>query len=281
MTQKTSKPQDGNIPLILVQPVKMSWFSLALAPYRYFVDSFTPFLKIAAVYSVIFGLLAIAFGFPYLCTLSPLEANLHCSSSAILYIIYSLIRFFLISCFIVQYQKIIRGEPLVWKSLCRISKTDLKTFGVLTAFILLFIFPLLSFYILYVRVPNPDWQLELLFFAAVSTGFLVPVLAVRFYSVLAFAALGEKIPDLRLIWRKSSGNLPKILFSIFLMLLFFVFFFINLLSGFRGWENGNYLYTAAVSEFLYNMVFFMFISWITGLCYIQKILMFGETTNEQ
>lgn len=59
--------------------------------------------------------------------------------------------------------------------------------GLLAGFFLLNLAPVLSFYLLLIREPNPDAAIEVAYFACVSVGFLVPFAVMRFYSLFGLA----------------------------------------------------------------------------------------------
>lgn len=261
--------------------IKMPALQVVFSPYRYFVDNLGAFGKMAAVYSALMTVISLIFGFSFLCILVRQNgSNLYCSSSSLMYLFYVLLRFVILAMFVVQYQKVIAGSPFSFKSLFQFGRKELKTLSTILAFISLFAFPLISTYILMARVPNPDWRIETAFFGVVSLGYLVPVFAVRLYSVVSFVALGEPVPPLKCIWERSQGNMLKIFFSVFVMLIFFVLIVINMMGGFRSVELTHILYFSSASEFIYNLIFLMFVSWLVGLCYIQKNILFGAPVNE-
>ena len=159
------------------------------------------------------------------------------------------------------------------------QKTDIKAFLGLVGFILLNAVAGLSWYILLVRVPNPDWRIELVFFGFVSLGFFVPLVCLRLYSFMADLWGGKQLSSLWSIWQKSRGNNLRLVISI--GILFFVFAFsisavIRRLSYYA--EEANYM-LAIIGEVLYSITILLVISFWVNNCAIQKNILSKEITD--
>lgn len=132
--------------------------------------------------SFAYGLLITVFGFAtqlsYVCGLSEWNENPYfgCTSSPAVYVTFFLLRLLIVAVFLkTWYKTAVCGEALNVREMFIISARDWKLFGGILIIVGCFCLPLVSTYILAVRVPNPDWRIESLFFAVASSGFLAAV----------------------------------------------------------------------------------------------------------
>lgn len=258
-----------------VPAVKMPFFRLAFGSFDVFMDYFKQFLLLGGGFAVVLSALAFAFGFSYVCSLiGGLEAAVFCSGSQPLYLVYLLIKIFALSAFAVLWCRTAFGdEKLSLQKVFSFGKEEVKfTFAMLFLLLLNFI-PMISFYLLSIRVPNPDWRVEIVYFAIVSVGFLVPFAVLRFYSVLGFIAAGEKIPPLKEIWLKSRGNTLKILLSLFLIFILLLLVLNNFYGNVNVKAEGSLIFAAVSSEFFYNLFFLIIlVLWVNHCCLQKKYL---------
>lgn len=261
--------------------VKMSFVRIVFDPLRQFVDNLRQIFLMSAFYAIFMTMLSLSFGFSYICGFqSDYDVFFYCNSSYLLYGINLFLRIFVISVFISKWLEVVSGKKVSLKELTKIDLKGLKTFAMILIFASLFLFPLLSLSLLISRVPNPDWRIEMAYFAVVSTGFLVPLFAVRFYSLIAFSAQNAKIPPLLEIWKKTKDNMLKILLGLFVILILFIFIFVNIIAGLKMDGNVNPIYFGIISDFIYNMLLLMFAGVLSSHCMVQKELLFGEIENE-
>lgn len=265
-----------------VAAVRMPIIRLIFGPFALLVDNIKKFFYLAGFYGLVISALSFVMGFAYICLFSGEQKDIiYCSSSDINYIIYSIVKFFIIAVFTVKWGEVIfKNQPLSIKYLFAISTRDLKIFLAFLLFIVLNLVPLLSLYILYIRVPNPDWIVEITFFAIVSLGFVVPFLVMRFYSVLAFIISGEEMPTLKDIWDRSQGNMVRLLLAIFFIVLLAGFAFLNFFFNFKAAAVGNEFYIGIISELLYNIIVLLLFALVVNHCYVQKEILFGGNQNE-
>lgn len=265
-----------------VAAVKMPIMRLIFSPFAFLVDNAKKFLYLAGSYGLFISLLSFIMGFAYVCLYSVEQKGLlYCSASDINYIIYSLVKFFLIAVFAVKWGEVVfNHQSISIKYLFALHSRDFKIFLVFLLFIALNLVPLLSLYILYIRVPNPDWVVEITFFAIVSLGFVVPFVVMRFYSVLAFIISGEKMPTLKDIWDRSEGNTVRLLMALFFIVLLAGFAFMNFFFNFKAVAVGNEIYIGIISELLYNVIVLPLFALVVNHCYVQKEILFGGNQNE-
>lgn len=264
-----------------VQPVKMPSLQLIFRPFSYLVNLIRPLFVLSSYFALLVCLLSLLTGFSYICLSSSGVSFFHCSDSNAMYLLYSFIKLFITSAFIVRWYDIaFRGVPLSWKSILLIpTRKDFQTTCILAIFVMLNLLPILSFYMLYLRVPNPDWTIEIIYFAFVSLGFFVPFIVMRFYSMFAFFLNNEQSPSFKVVWKRSRGNGLRIILSLFLILISVMFVVINFYRGFQNLDVNYINYVGIVSEFLYDLVFLMLLTLGVNNCYVQKELLFGDKTD--
>ena len=125
------------------------------------------------------------------------------------------------------------------------------------------------------REPNPDWVIELLFFAFVSTGFLVPFFMFRFFSVVGLVLEERRIPSIVTIWTRTSENMFKIIFSIFFILAFLLVLILNFYYNFVAYDAKSFV-AVLVVEYLYNLISFLSVALFLGHVKAQTFYLFGE-----
>lgn len=262
--------------------VKMPLLRLALGPFAVVIDYIKTFFVVGGSYALAQTLLAMLLGFTYVCLYGIENVGLiYCSESNALYLIYSFFKFVLLAMFMIVWSRTVWDEnPLNLKKMFLPEKGIPSVLLTLAVFLFLNVIPMVSYYILYRREPNPDWVVEVFFFGVVSIGFLVPFWLMRFYSVLAFVINGEKLPPLKITWDKSSGNVLKIMTSLFLILLLAIFVMVNFFFNFRAAAAENVAYIGIVSEFLYNILSLLVFTLFVNHCYIQKEILFGGKQDE-
>jgi hypothetical protein len=143
---------------------------------------------------------------------------------------------------------------------------------------------MVSGWILYLRVPNPDWRVEILFFAVVSIGFIIPFILLRFYSLIPFVIYGRRLPPLKEVWYKTSGNMFTVLLSLFVIFILTVVFLGNLYSNFQKVAANSGLYINFSSEFIYSLLVLIILALVINNFCIQQRILFeekGEIENDR
>ena len=92
---------------------------------------------------------------------------------------------------------------------------------------------------------------------------------------------GEKIPSLRLIWNKSSGNMLRLLCSISLLFVISVFMIFGFMNNFRLAAARNAVYISWIVEYLYNLMLLMLLAFFVNHCRLQQIYLFGRKDHGQ
>ena len=260
---------------------KMPIMDLAFIPIGVLFFYFKKFLIFASVFAFFTAILSSTTGFNVVCNYSEFRANdyYHCSFSFGLYITFFLLRLMLTAAFLRLWCKIVvKGESISLKEISFNPFHDLKILGSLLVFVLVNIMPVVSFIALYYRVPNPDWRIEMLFFAFACIGFLLPFISVRFYSVLAFIFEDKKIPSIKEIFKRTDGSTLKILLALSIMsiLFFIIFIYFNIFAeAVLGYSP---LVFGFIFDILYNLLLLMFFAMVANHFVMQQGLLFGAPT---
>lgn len=261
-----------------IKPVKLPVVKMMFAPFSLLLDNGKNFFLLALPFALLISVLAMASGFGYMCIYAkvvPITA--YCNDSGINYVLYFLLKVFLWALFAIKWcESSILKQPLTVQSVLKIDRRSFKLAGVLLLIIALNFLPMISGWILYLRVPNPDWRIEILFFAVVSIGFLVPFVVMRFYSIVAFVIYGKKVPPLKEIWYKTSGDLLVILISLFFIFILAVFVLGNLYSNFQTVAAESSFYVNFSSEFIYNLIVLLIFTVIINNFCLQQQLLFAK-----
>lgn len=243
---------------------------ITITPIDVFAKHLKQFLTLGALFALIMSVLSFSTGnsagcdfklpdgvYPYRCVIS--EAAEH--------IMFLLLRLLVIVVFIKSWCRIaftedkkIRGEDFV------ISTRDWKLYITLILFLLINSLPVISLMILIQRVPNPDWRIESLYFAVVSCGFWLPILAIRWYSLPAFIIMGQKVPSFLTFFERTRGNTLKILVSLFFIILCFSVITLLCTGGLKEILPYNYLLMGIVCDYLYNIMILIVAALLS--CYI-------------
>lgn len=259
---------------------KIKFLPLLLDPFRFFVDSFGSFLGLAFLFGGLMALISCLTGFPFICSLKSGDEAFYCSASLGLYGLGLVLKLLLGVLFMVSWQQQMSGKKLSLRKLFAPGKKFVMTLLTILGFLGLFVFPLVSFFYLAGREPNPDWRIEVAVFAFFFFLFIIPLFGMRLLPLLSVAAEGDSGLSWREIWRRTSGANLKILIVLFIMLLLFVYLSGSLLSGYAGAEIAYPLYVAFSSEFIYDFLILMAVSWIMGLSYGLKLFLRGENCHE-
>jgi len=209
------------------------------------------------------------------------RAHSFCNNNLIVFVVIRLVIIFIECIFVRNWVDIaLNKKQIIWKKIFIPEKRDLKVLGVFFGYVLTLLAAGLSFYLLYIRIPNPDWRIEVAYFTMVAWGFLLPIAALRLAGYLAAAAMGESLPKLSEMWHKTSGNFAKILGGTSLLILIILFIWIQV-SRFI-WQAGeivSYLQVLTI-EYIISFVKLTCLALVVNFCYIQYKLLFGSDDNE-
>lgn len=259
-----------------VMPVRIPVTQLIFRPFGILADRFGLLLRLAALFALPMTLLAIFMGFSYVCFTDYRNAYFFCSDSQGGYLVYLFAKIFLISTFFARwYDGAFLNRDYNWKNVFLPTARDFITAALICFYLLLNMAPLLSFYLLYIRVPNPDWVVEITYFAVVSVGFLVPFVLMRFYALLAvFLNGGQKVSPAWL-WARSKGNNLGIILSLFMIIIVILFVLVYFQHGIARIEPAYADWSGTAAEYFYNLLLLMLISLVINNCQVQKEYLLG------
>ena len=259
--------------------VKLPPVSLAYLPFGLLIDHVSSFLKIGALFALLISAASFIFGYAYICTVGA-SVDFPCAQESTAIPFYLLLKYFLIFLFAIKWYQLLKGANLNLKSVFSINRNEMRAMGLLAFLLVLNLAPMLSFYLLWIRDPNPDVVVEVTYFAIVSTGFAVPLVVLRFYSLLGFAVDGKSLPPIKYLWHLTSGNTLKILIALFFIFFMAFFIFFNFYTNILGAVHQDVLWLGISSEIIYEFLLLLLMCLFIGHCFVQKQLLFGDETHE-
>ena len=267
-------------PQPVTEPVKLPFFTSIFGAYGILAENFKAFLVLGSVFALLLSVIYIGSGLSLLCINHIYQENFFCTTDVRILLIVRLFVFFISCLFIRGWYQIITGKrPDNRLAYFVPQKADLKIAGIFLGYLLCLLVAAGSAYLLYMREPNPDWRIELAYFAVVSLGLWVPFLALRFTSYFAFAANNETLPAPPVVWKKTSGNFFVLLAGIIVLFMLSLFIAISLLHQLVIVENAGRFYVAVFSEYISQLLYLLIVACFTNYCYLQKKLLF-ERNND-
>ena len=252
-----------------INPVKLPFFQTIFGCYDIFFSKFWSFVCLGGLFALIMTFIFFISGQDILCLNNEYGNNHFCTKSIWNYVGIHLIAICLNFLFMQKWVLLVtEGKSFKWKRVVMPDWGTLKMIGLSLAYIATIGVAAFSLYLLYVRVPNPNWKIELVYFTAVSVGFIFPVIGMRFFSYFAYAAQREPLPSVRVIWKKTSGNMLPIVGGCALLMflsLFLVQTIMQQLSVAKP-TMGHALFLEYLSQFFV----FVLLNCFMNYCYIQK-----------
>lgn len=265
-------PQEGT--------VRFPAFKTIFGPYMMFIDQFRTFALIGGIYAAVMAVVYLLSGQAMFCSFAHFDNAQFCSSNLYFYFGSRLVALVMASAFCLRYyQAVWQQQEISWAMLLRPQKRDLPALAAIIIFLVLNAAAFLSWYLLSVRIPNPDWRIELTYFAFAGSGFLVPFILLRFYSVLAYIWSGEKIPSLWQIWKRSGGNTLRLLLGVTLWFFVFVFFLSAILMNFGAGGSSSPAWVMA-GEYIFNLSALLMTACFVNFCGLQKMFLSESEKND-
>ncbi|MBQ7285788.1 MAG: hypothetical protein IJW72_06010 [Alphaproteobacteria bacterium] len=268
-----------NKPVVTPEPEaqKFPVLGLIFGPYNLFIDNTRKFFALSSVFALIITIVFMLFGQNLMCGMSNNSLQSLCSESMVTYLLSRLCSLFLIAMFSVRiYNYCYNNTSFSWRWLLLPQKADFKVMIAYLIYMGLNFVSLLSAYLLYIRVPNPDWRIELTYFAVVSIGFVLPFVLLRFYSIFAYIMSNQKLPSLRHLWQDTAGNGLRLLLSFSLLFCILIFSLNSVIGNFRLVASENTFYITIVGEYIFNLIVLLNVMFFINYCYLQKKFLFGE-----
>lgn len=263
--------------------VNISVWKLFKQPFSFLWQNGKTFLLTAVPVALLLTVCSFVFKRNILCNINTdfsLSSNL-CSETTFSFYGDLVVRFLLLSLFAIKWHHFALAKtPLTLKNIFCVTKADFKSIGIMLLFFVINFLPLIALFILMIRQPNPNWKIELLYFTAIAWVFLLPLLAIRFYSIIAFFLEGKKpYPSIKQIWINTSGNMLKLILSAAMLVFLTLFIFMQYFGAMQSMPTSP-LSNVIASEIEYNILVTIFISCFINYCETQKELLFEGETND-
>ena len=212
------------------------------------------FIRLSCSFAFILLLLSFLFGQSYLCTLPHLTDKVHCYSNILLYMLYMLIKLFIFSSFLrIWCDKVFLNKNINIIYLKQNVWRFFKFFGAFMLFLFINSLPAFSLYFMIIRIPNPVWQIEILYFLLMSLGFLIPFTLIRFYKNIALFIEEEPCLNIRQTYEQTNFKVSRIFFAFSIVLAFCLFFFLTV--------NANLKSHIFAPLYIYNILSEYFFEW--------------------
>ena len=235
-------------------------------------DNLKNFFMQGFVFSLLLTLLSYVFGQKYMCFFNKdISENMFCPNLHYLYFLYLFFKIVLICIFInIWYDKLFNNTLINKEYFKKNYKKFLKTFIFLICFLMLNGIPFISMLILFLRVPNPDWIIELLFFIIVSVGFWVPFILMRYYSLFAVFLSNGNWKMFGKTWDNTDGYTGKIIFSASLIFMVNLILFVAVMSTFMRFSDLNPEVYNFIAEMFLGFVNYFIVIVMVNFCQTQK-----------
>ena len=151
--------------------------------------------------------------------------------------------------------------------------------GLFLGYVCTIVLACFSLYLLHIRVPNPNWKIELCYFTFVSIGFVFPILGMRFFAYFAYAAQKEHLPAIKTLWKKTSGNMFAIISGCAFLLMLALFLMQTVVQQIQAAKP--IIWHALFVEYMSQLFVFVALSCFMSYCNIQKNLLEKEPEDEK
>ncbi len=257
---------------------KFPYLEGTIGPWKILFSNGRRFLALGIIFSALLSLVAIAMGKAFVCNYAIYgPVNFYCEGSNALFLVNFAIKLLILAAFIYLWTNY--GSNTL-KEKKDVAKQIGKTAAILLMMFVAILCPLISFMALSERVPNPDWRIESIYFTFVSVGFLVPVAMMRCLMILGFALEGKKLPSLKDIWQHTSGNMMRIIFTLFTIMLVYVFIYSNFYGNFRHTDAEVLPIAGIIIELLYNFITLFFFTLFANNTLLQKRYLYDDGTTK-
>lgn len=229
-------------------------------------DKLPEFIKISGAFALFLTALAYLFGQTYVCVFTDnTNISLPCFGRSFVYFPYLIIKLLVINIFIIFWlKKVLFNQPFN-------KNMAAKSVGLFFLFIILNLMPLFSAFLILTRVPNPVWQIELLYFFVVSLGFWIPFVLMRFYAVFIGVLSENKQKMIKTVWQNTGGYSTKIVTSGIIVYMICLLSVISLNSViFRLTEVLPLQIYNLVAEILFNWMILFVVTLIVNFMNYQK-----------
>jgi hypothetical protein len=251
----------------------LPFFTVLFGSFGLIVDKFRYFVQMGLPFALFLGLFYIICGQDAACLL---KSGPYCSKSFTFFVLTRAIVLFLMCMFMRNWYLVaLKGQDLSPKQILLPRLADVKILFLVLANMISWLIAGGAFYLLSVRVPNPDWRIELAYFAVVSVFFLAPVLATRFLSWIAFAAEDAPLPSPATILKKTAGRSVLLFVSLVVILLVSLFIQQSILQKVLL-QSSLAFYQLVFSEWFIETIAVLIVCMFMNYCALQKHFFFED-----
>lgn len=234
-------------------------------------DHFKDFLVLGGLAALALMFLSFVFGQSFICMVPDLRADFYCGMSILGYVVYIGVKFLIVSVFFkVWADKVFLKDDINFVYFKTNIGRFLKFFGAFAVFLFLNSLPAFALYFLILRVPNPIWQIEILFFMFASLGFIIPFVLLRFYRNIALFVLGEPCLDFKETYLKTNFKVSRIFVSFSIVLALCLFFFLTVNTNLKLHVFEPLWAYNIVSEYLFEFALFVVLTVGFNFLMVQK-----------
>ena len=263
-----------------MSPVKLSFFKTVFGCYDIFFSKFWYFACLAGAYAFVMTLVFFVAGQDVLCFDVEYNSTHFCTKNVWNYGLVHLWGLGMNFLFMQKWSELVtKGKDFNWKRAFLPDKGTLKMIGVFSAYICTIVLAGFCLYLLYIRVPNPNWKIELSYFTFVSMGFIFPIFGMRFFSYFAYAAQREPLPSVKTLWKKTSGNMLAIISGCTFLLMLALFLMQAVVQQTQAAKP--IVWHALFVEYMAQLFVFVVLSCFMNYCDIQKNLLEKEPEDEK
>ena len=257
-------------------PVNLPILKTIFGCYGEFFNNLGNFVVLGGIFAFVSAFIYIFWGQDISCSNTTyLSTHAICSNNLISFIVAKVL-FVLLACVFIRCwsQIVLSQENKFGFQIFKPTVRDLKILGLVFVFFVSLLFAFGAVFLLYRRVPTPDWRIELLYFMVVSLGVFVPIFAFRFISLFGFAAAAENFPKLSVLWNKTKGSTMIIFTNILFLFTVASIFVFNIIGKVIIGTISDNIFIVFGRQYLLEIVTYAFIAIFANFCYIQKQILF-------
>jgi len=199
------------------------------------IDHLKAFGILGGISALALLIVSFVFAQSFVCLVPDLRPQSYCGADILTYIFYILVKFFIISSFLRMWADVVfLKKSLNFAYFKQNISRYFKFFGIFLAFLLINSLPAVSLYFIIKRVPNPVWQIEILYFLFMSLGFIIPFVLLRFYTNLALFISDKPCLNIKQVYEKTNFKSSKIFLAFSLVLAFCLFFFLTINTNLKA-----------------------------------------------
>lgn len=230
-----------------------SILNILTEPWESITHNIVFFVLSTILFSFILLSLSFAFGQTFSCALG--QGGKNCTLSLPVYAFYFVTKLLILSTFVtIWYAKVYQDKQINEKFLIADWRMILRVFCIFWIFLIFNIMPLVSVYLLLVRVPNPNWVIEAGYFIVVSLGLWLPFILMRMYALLVDLIAGNGFKNYAAIWKGGQGNGLKMLLATSFYFFFVIILFSSIAGVVRGFNFASPIMFDFVGEFGFDVV---------------------------